>query len=210
MIFPFQSHCFFEVSPPSILWMMVTFELSQDGGLAALRNQSARTLRTQDLARLRDLLRSWQSTERHETLPLHLALWLHDLARRRQPVPPPAQPSPAHAEAGHFVTRINRLILANRNRPVSIAALSRDLGLSTSSLRSRFKACTGQSLGRYVRGMKLNHACELLVETPLPIGEISDRCGYDSVFAFSRAFRTVHGCPPTRYRAAAKQGQIRE
>ncbi|HRJ72213.1 MAG TPA: helix-turn-helix transcriptional regulator [Terrimicrobiaceae bacterium] len=200
LIFPFQSHCFFQITQPAIHWVIISFEMPAEQSMASLRNRPARNIGPDGLRHLRDILRSWQSPESRAAVPLHLAIWLREMQQR-----PPrvrtvrADTEPPGADAT-FVAKANAAILAHRAKPLPIAALSRLLGCSPSSARSRFRAYTGQSLGRHIRGIKISHACKLLAQTRLPVGEIAERCGYESLFAFSRAFRAAMGCPPTAYR----------
>jgi AraC-like DNA-binding protein len=50
--------------------------------------------------------------------------------------------------------------------------------------------------------MKMNHACRLMDTTELSLAEVASRCGYASIFSFSRAFKKEKGIPPSDYRAA--------
>ncbi len=43
-------------------------------------------------------------------------------------------------------------------------------------------------------------ACRLLSRTEFAIDEIAERCGFGSIYAFSRAFKREVGTPPKRYR----------
>jgi AraC-like DNA-binding protein len=200
LVFPFQSHCFFQITRPAIHWVIVSFEMPEDPGMGSLRNRPAQDLGPEGLRHLRDILRSWQVPKHRTALPLHLAVWLQEMQQPRMTSRPiPSDPEP-DSGAATFIARVNATILAHRAKPMPIAALSRLLGCSSSSARSRFREYTGQSLGRHIRGIKVSHACELLAETRLPVGEIAERCGYESLCAVSRAFRSAMGCPPTAYR----------
>ena len=46
----------------------------------------------------------------------------------------------------------------------------------------------------------LARASELLVTTDMPVSEIAQSVGYADPFYFSRQFRSVRGCSPTRFR----------
>ena len=50
--------------------------------------------------------------------------------------------------------------------------------------------------------IRMEHASELLKGTKLTVEDISDRVGYESVYAFSRAFRQYYNIPPGAYRKA--------
>ena len=49
--------------------------------------------------------------------------------------------------------------------------------------------------------MRMHRAKELLIsDENLNIGEIAIECGYDSVYAFSRAFKNMVGMSPNKFR----------
>jgi AraC-like DNA-binding protein len=57
----------------------------------------------------------------------------------------------------------------------------------------------------YVTAWRMTVASRLLREGRQPLREIAHRVGYDSEFAFARAFTRTVGHAPGRYRAAAGQ-----
>lgn len=199
LVFPFQTHCYIELSAPIVEWLFISFECRLDPRLDVLRDRGALRLNQSGRTHVRNLLRDWVSPDRRETLPLHLGLWLHEMVKSRRPKSAPSETRVADSEA-HLVEAVNRLVYSRRERSLSIQELAVSLGVSGSSLRSRFRVATGRSIGRHVREIRLNFSCELLYDTRLRIEEISGRCGYESLFAFSRAFRNAHGCSPSQYR----------
>ena len=44
----------------------------------------------------------------------------------------------------------------------------------------------------------------LMTDTDLPISEIGERCGYESVVHFSRQFKKITGVSPSAYRMMYK------
>ena len=80
-------------------------------------------------------------------------------------------------------------------------SLSRELGISEIYLRKLFTKELHISLGKYIREARIAHAKELLVSSGKSISEIAHESGYDSVYSFSRAFKTHTGIPPTAYKA---------
>lgn len=201
LIQPFQPHCFMELSPATIDWVFTTFELPRDERLEALRSQGAWKMDVDELVHLRQMLRCWQSKTQRGDLSLHLALRLKHVLRR---VEGPAKARPrtfSTDDNGKLVASVNRFALEKMNQPLATQDVAVGIGVSASSLRARFKAATGKAVASHLREIKLYHACKLLHETRLRVGEISAQCGYDSLFAFSRAFRTAYGCAPREYRA---------
>lgn len=85
-------------------------------------------------------------------------------------------------------------------KEVSVEALARHAGFSTSHFRARFAAEKGCSVGHYLRERKMEIARRLLQSADHPIKEISERLGYSEVSAFHHAFVGANGCTPGEYR----------
>ena len=78
--------------------------------------------------------------------------------------------------------------------------LSKELGMSYSSFRRAFRKETGLSPGSYFIEMKMNRARQLLASTSKTIQEISDLLGFESVYYFSRLFKSRNGKSPSAMR----------
>lgn len=88
----------------------------------------------------------------------------------------------------------------------SVEALARRVALSPSRFAARFRETMAESVMGYVARWRINVACRRMRETDLPLGEIAASVGYDSVPAFSRAFKARIGAPPAQWRHAAAGG----
>jgi AraC-like DNA-binding protein len=73
-------------------------------------------------------------------------------------------------------------------------------GLSRSAFRRQWAEVHAVPPQRYLTEAKLRHACRLLVESTLPIGEIAEQIGFEDRFYFSRKFRQVFGITASEYR----------
>jgi transcriptional regulator GlxA family with amidase domain len=82
----------------------------------------------------------------------------------------------------------------------TVAKLARRVGLSRSVFARRFVADRGVSPLRYLARERMEHAAELLRRTDWSLVEIAERVGYDSQFAFNRAFKRYHEQSPGAYR----------
>ena len=105
------------------------------------------------------------------------------------------------------MARVNRYALPRLDKPLPISRLATALGESESHLRARFREATGGSLGRHLRQLRLQKACQLLHTTELNITEVAERCGFDSVYSFSRTFKTGCGVSPRVYRGSVERGE---
>lgn len=83
---------------------------------------------------------------------------------------------------------------------ISITELSNQFGLSANHLSGLLKGALGLKYTDYVTLLRLNHAKELLVSTPLSIKEVTAACGYYSQSHFTKIFSDHEGCTPLEYR----------
>jgi AraC-like DNA-binding protein len=105
-----------------------------------------------------------------------------------------------------ILENINRYVRDHLHRAVTIGNLAEDLGYSISHLRAVFRDRLGVSLGRYMRESRLSEAAKLLQASEFNVSEIGEKCGFESLYAFSRAFRKAYGLPPRAYRQLVQQG----
>lgn len=91
----------------------------------------------------------------------------------------------------------------------SVDLLAARVALSPSRFAARFRAVMGRSVMGYVAAWRANLACRLLRESTLGIGEIAERVGYESLPAFSRAFKSQLGLAPAAWRADLGKGSVR-
>lgn len=83
---------------------------------------------------------------------------------------------------------------------ISIEILSKNAHLSKYHFCRRFKSMTGQTVMEYILKTRLTRALDLIRDTDLPIGEISDACGFSSISYFCRVFKEWSGISPLKYR----------
>ncbi|MBI1758952.1 MAG: AraC family transcriptional regulator [Actinobacteria bacterium] len=93
------------------------------------------------------------------------------------------------------------LIHGEPGRPWTVPSLARAVGASRATFSRRFTELTGQSPMAYVTSWRMMVAARLLREHRAPLREIAERVGYDSEFAFARAFKRTIGRAPGHYRA---------
>ena len=77
-----------------------------------------------------------------------------------------------------------------------------DSGYSTDYIRRKFRAETGMTPGEYLTGLRITFARELLERRgslKLSVNDVSLMCGFYDVRYFSRVFRKITGCAPSRY-----------
>lgn len=90
-------------------------------------------------------------------------------------------------------------------KQLTVEMLAARCGLSAFHFIRAFRATFGTTPHQYVRDRRLERARELLVTTALPITEICDQIGFQSLGSFSSLFRRVTGEPPAEYRAKRRK-----
>lgn len=114
-----------------------------------------------------------------------------------RPLSSPGEPLPTPHEAFARIVDYARERLAEG---VDVPAIARHAGMSVATLSRRFRVHMRLSPGEFLAQLRVSRACKLLSDSPLNIGEIAMRCGYENASAFSRAFRRQLKTSPTAYR----------
>lgn len=103
---------------------------------------------------------------------------------------------------------VGRAIAAIHARPAadwSVPRLAAHVTMSPSRFTARFSEALGESPMAYVLQWRMNIACRQLSNTRQGIAQIADNVGYDSLAAFSRAFKKRVGESPAAWRARAQR-----
>ena len=88
---------------------------------------------------------------------------------------------------------------------VQIKNVSEYIGLNRTYFTEIFKEKMYMSPQEYLMKTRLNHACELLETTDLPIRSIAANVGYDNPLTFSKIFKRRQGVSPAAYRDAHRR-----
>lgn len=81
----------------------------------------------------------------------------------------------------------------------NLSELSEKSGYNYSYLSSLFRNVTGTTLSEYYNERRFESAKLMIRENKLKIGEISNLLGYNSVYAFSKAFKDRYGSSPKKF-----------
>ncbi len=103
------------------------------------------------------------------------------------------------------VGRALALLHERPGEPWTLEALSREAGLSRSSLHERFTRFLGQPPMQYLTRWRMQLAAGILRDTDAKLVEVSLDLGYESEAAFSRAFKREVGASPGAWRRAKRR-----
>lgn len=85
-------------------------------------------------------------------------------------------------------------------QPWTVAELCSKAGLSKTVLSEKFAALIGSSPIEYLTAWRLQIAAGWLMEPGMSVERVAERSGYESVAAFSKAFKRHFGVPPGTFR----------
>jgi AraC family transcriptional regulator, glycine betaine-responsive activator len=114
----------------------------------------------------------------------------------RQYVPLRAQIGLSH----RGLIRVAHLMEQNIEKPLSLEAIAKSCGLSRRQIERLFKRDLHCVPKRYYLEMRLRRARELLLQTAMPIMDITAACGFQSTPHFSKCYRNHFGHPPSAER----------
>jgi transcriptional regulator GlxA family with amidase domain len=113
-------------------------------------------------------------------------------------------PSHAHGAEDAQIERAIALMRTSLDKRWTVASLARAVGLSRPAFARRFVASTGVSPLRFLTGLRMERAAHLLRASESTLGRIAHDVGYESEFAFNRAFKRLHRLAPGSYRRQAR------
>ena len=97
------------------------------------------------------------------------------------------------------ITEAMRLMRMQAFRPLSVAAIARQVAMSPSHFAHRFRVVARMTPMRFVKEVRLDAARTLLLSDGVRASEVALRVGYESPAHFSRDFKRRFGTSPARY-----------
>lgn len=88
----------------------------------------------------------------------------------------------------------------NFQNDISVEDIADICGLNRSYFGKIFKEALGKSPQEFLLNYRMVKAAELLKLTKLSVGDISSAVGYDNQLHFSRAFKSIYGISPKKWR----------
>ena len=99
--------------------------------------------------------------------------------------------------------RINAIvdrITGDVAKPLSAGDMAAELGMTESRFSRFFRRATGNSFTDFVNRIRVNRACQLLMETDRLVTHICYEVGFNNVANFNRRFLEIKGMTPTEFR----------
>ncbi|MDR0290022.1 MAG: helix-turn-helix domain-containing protein [Treponema sp.] len=92
-------------------------------------------------------------------------------------------------------------IRENFTRKISLREISKVAGLSAPYFSTIFKEEMGENLSKYINRLRVEKASKMLLETNIPLSEISSDCCFEDQSWFSKIFKAFTGISPGKYRS---------
>ena len=105
-----------------------------------------------------------------------------------------------HPVYGAAIEETIRFIRDNLTATLLLPTLAKRASLSPNYYALLFKSAVGLSVTEFIARLRLERACDLLIEDQLSIQEIARACGFADVPYFSRFFKQYTGLPPRRWK----------
>lgn len=99
-----------------------------------------------------------------------------------------------------FLTDLIDLIESHLGNPeMNIDYICSQIGMSRTKLYNEIKSLTGQSIGDFIRTIRLKKAVQLMTQENMPIAEVMYNVGIQTQSYFTKAFKTEFGKTPMQF-----------
>jgi len=102
------------------------------------------------------------------------------------------------------IEKAKSLLSEQIQESVNVEGLASSLHVGYSWFRRMFRQYVGMPPAQYQLQLRLNRACELLRNSTLPVGIISEQTGFLSSYYFARVFKKKFGKSPTTFRKKSR------
>jgi AraC family transcriptional regulator len=100
----------------------------------------------------------------------------------------------------HWLSRAQEALQVRFAAPPTLDALACELGVHPVHLARAFRANVGCSVGEYVRQRRVEHACQQLTVSDVPLVDIALAAGFADQSHFTRTFKRLRGLTPATFR----------
>ena len=99
------------------------------------------------------------------------------------------------------IERVRRAIESGYDQPLSVQQLADEVHLNSNYVGRLFREYTGKTILEYLTRVRLDQACQLLVNPRLTLSEVAERTGFGTQLNMIRAFKKYLGRTPSEQRA---------
>lgn len=96
--------------------------------------------------------------------------------------------------------KVFEYIHENSHRKLTNREIADAFGYNPNYISDLLKISTGLPLHKYLLGVRIERAIDLIELGERSIGEIAEECGFYDIYHFSKAFKAATGVSPSKYR----------
>ena len=100
----------------------------------------------------------------------------------------------------HRMKNMLKYIDEHYSESITIDEIAESVSLSVSECLRCFRSTIGTTPIQYLKSFRIKKAAELLTNTEMKIVDIGIICGFQDMSYFSKTFRNIYGCTPSKYR----------
>lgn len=100
----------------------------------------------------------------------------------------------------NFIQNLNEYLISHLSEDLSINRLTDEFHISRNKLYDSCNRYLQTGIADHIKNLRINEAKRLLIETNLPVRDISDKVGFADYNYFCRVFKKVVGKPALSYR----------
>ena len=104
------------------------------------------------------------------------------------------------SDKSHIIKSVINYMREHFKEDLKLEKVAADLNMSKFYLSHIFSGKIDISFKDYMHTLRVDEARKLLEETNLSVPEISERCGFNALRTFNRAFKKITTLSPTEYR----------
>lgn len=108
-------------------------------------------------------------------------------------------PKKIGARDGQRLQVIFDFVINNFHEEIDLKTVAELSFMTPNAFCRFFKKRTHKTFFQFLIELRLEHACQLLKDTELPIAEIAEKSGFNSISNFNRQFRAQKGCSPSQF-----------
>jgi ligand-binding sensor domain-containing protein/signal transduction histidine kinase/AraC-like DNA-binding protein len=104
------------------------------------------------------------------------------------------------AKEKEFIDRLSRIIHSELKNPdLDVDFVCTAMGMSKTKLYQKIKTITGESIGEFIRSIRLKRAAQIMTHEDVLITEVMYRVGIQTQSYFSKAFKKQFGKTPSQF-----------
>lgn len=115
------------------------------------------------------------------------------VSRKQIDVPEPRPP--------RWLQQVKELLHAHFLDDLSLAAIAQEAGVHPVHLCREFRRHYASTVGQYIRRLRMEYACQMMLNPDISLGEIASAAGFADQSHFARSFKRLVGMPPAAFRS---------